>query len=100
MLDLNNESAYFDTFGSHFPGKLIPFGCIVHYIPSPTRDTRDKMAPRMCTGIFMGYRTAPGGKSNGDYLAADLNDFSGLCLHTNAEPGIFKNVMSKVSGVL
>lgn len=42
MLDLNNESAYFDTCGSHFPGKLIPFGCMVHYIPPHTRDRREQ----------------------------------------------------------
>ena len=96
MIDTNNESAYFRTHGSHFPGKMIPFGCHVFFVPSPTKDTRAKTAQRMCQGIFLGYRTAPGGKWAGDYLVADLNDFAGLPLHATVEPGVFRNVRPHV----
>ena len=34
---------------------------------------------------------------NGDYLVADLNDFAGLPLHVDAEPGIFKDVRPHVT---
>lgn len=97
MLDINNESAYYDTHGEHFPGKLIPFGCLVYYVPSPTRDGRHKMENRLCTGVFMGYRTAPGCKWNGDYLVADLNDFSGLSLAARSEPGIYKHIVPHIT---
>ena len=60
--DAENDSAYFRTHGSRFPGKMIPFGCHVFFIPSPTKDTRAKTAPRLRQGNFLGYRTAPGGE--------------------------------------
>ena len=63
MLDENNESAYYRTHGSPFPGKMIPFGCHVYCVPSLTKDRREKMQGRLCQGIFLGYRTAPGGGS-------------------------------------
>ena len=47
--------------------------------------------------MFLGYRTAPGGKWTGDYLVADLNDFAGLPLHSRAEPGLFRNVRAHVT---
>ena len=75
----------------HFPGKAIPFGCLVYFVPAPTKDQRDKTAPRMRPGIFMGYRLPPGGLWTGDYLVVDLDDFSGLSMHTKAEPSLFKN---------
>jgi len=96
-LDINNESVYYETHGSHFPGEQIPFGCIVFFTPAPTKDNRDKMEPRLSTGIFLGYRTAPGGEWNGDYIIADLNDFSGIGLHTKTEPGKFKNVRPHIT---
>ena len=67
------------------------------FVPFPTKDTRAKTAPRMCQGIFLGYRTAPGGKWAGDYLVADLNDFAGLPLHVDVEPGHFRNVRPHVT---
>ena len=97
MLDLNNESVYYETHDHHFPGKLIPFGCMVYYVPAPTKDRRAKMENRMCTGIFLGYRTSPGGKWEGDYLVADLNDFSRLPLHARVEPGTLRNVQPHIT---
>ena len=35
----------------------------------------------MSYGIFLGYRLAPGGKWNGQYIVADLSDFSGMSLN-------------------
>ena len=61
MLDINNESSYYEKHGMHFPGKAIPFGCLVYFVPAPTKDQRDKTAPRMRPGISMGYRLPPGG---------------------------------------
>ena len=97
MLDLNNDSAYYDTFGCHFPGKLIPFGNIVHFVPAPTKDDRGKTEPRLCTGMIVGYRTAPGGKWMGDYLVLDINDFSGIPLHSKTEPGTFKDIRPHIT---
>ena len=86
MLGINNESVYYEIHDQRLPGKLIPFGCMVYYVPSPTKDKRAKMENRLCAGIFLGYRTSPGGKWDGDYLVADLNDFSGLSMHARTEP--------------
>ena len=77
MLDINNESVYYEADDNHFRGKLIPFGCMVYYVPSPTKDKRAKMENRLCAVVFLGYRTSPGGKWEGDYLVADINDLSG-----------------------
>lgn len=97
VLDLNNEPVYYETHDHHFPGKLIPFGCMAYYVPVPTKDRRAKMEKRVCTGVFLGYRTSPGGKWEGDYLVADLNDFSGLSLHPKTEPGVFRNVQPHIT---
>lgn len=70
---------------------------MVYYLPAPTKDRGANMENRMCTGIFLGYRTSPGGKWEGDYLVADLNDFSGLPLHARVEPGTFRNVQPHIT---
>ena len=97
LLDLDNQSGYYEQHGSHFPGEMFPFGCIVYYMVSPTRDGRDKTEPALRTGIFMGYRTPPGGLWQGDYLVADIDDFSGLSLHTHAEPALFAKVRPHIT---
>ena len=38
----------------------------------------------MSYGIFLGYRLAPGGTWNGEYLVADLDDFVGMPLDIDA----------------
>ena len=67
LLDEHNECSYYEQHGSHFPGLMIPFGCLVYFRPSPTVDRNDKAAPTMRPGVFMGYRTPPGGLWAGDY---------------------------------
>ena len=44
----------------------------------------------MRPGVFMGYRTPPGGLWAGGYLVVDLDDFNGISMHTKTEPGAFK----------
>ena len=46
------------------------------------------MERRMSTGIFLGYRTAPGGKWTGDYTIAEMNDFASKCIHSKTEPAM------------
>lgn len=97
MLDENNESSYYEQRGVHFPGKVLPFGCLVYYLPPPTTDHRAKAAPTLRPAIFLGYRTPPGGLWAGDYLVADFDTFQGLSMHTDAEPGIFKNCRAQIT---
>ena len=52
MLGINNESVYYETHDQHFPGKLMPFGCMIYYVPSPTKDKRATMENWLCTGFF------------------------------------------------
>ena len=76
---------------------MIPLACHVYFVPSPTKDFREQGEKILSQGIFLGYRTAPGGKWTGDYLVADLNDFARLPLLSTAEPGMFKNVRPHVT---
>ena len=69
------ESPWFKRYGSHFPGKGIPFGCGVWFLPAPTKYSNSKAAPKRSYGIFLGYRLQPGGLWNGEYVVADLDDF-------------------------
>ena len=69
------RSPWYKKYGEVFPGKIIPFGCGVYFKPMKWSPI-SKAAPAMSFGIFMGYRLAPGGKWNGEYLVADLDDFA------------------------
>ena len=40
--------------------------------------------------MFLGYRTAPGGKFGGQYVVADLDDFVGCDLDVHAYHTIFR----------
>ena len=68
---------------------MFPFGCIFYYMVSPTRDNRDKAEPTLRAGIFLGYRTPPGGLWAGDYLVAGVDGFNRLSMRTHVEPALF-----------
>ena len=51
----------------------------------------------MCCGIFSGYRTAPGGRWNGEYLVADLNEFVGKPLRWDEPAAMFSRVAIHVT---
>jgi len=57
---------------------LIPFGAAAIFKPSPTKGHVDKPLPTGQQGIFLGYRFAPGGRWNGEYLVENLEYFAGL----------------------
>ena len=72
----------------HFNGPLVPFGALVHFMPSPTYRTRfPKMDATTIPGIFIGYQLHPGAVYRGEFLVAALADFAGVSLHraTGAE---------------
>lgn len=75
IMDENNECAYYEKHGVHFPGKIIPFGCLVYFMPSPARDERHETEPALQAGVFLGYRQGPGGIWQGDYIVAPLEQF-------------------------
>ena len=53
----------------NYVGELVPFGCLVRYLPpKPEREELPKFAPRATPGIFLGWHTQPGGKFKGEYL--------------------------------
>lgn len=74
------------------PGKMIPLGCLVYFMPSPTREITDKAGPSLLPGVFQGYRSGPGGLWEGDYIIAPLTMFQGLTLHSKADPATFKDL--------
>ena len=59
------------THGKKFDGCKFPFGCLVNFKPSPTRDNTLKLGPKGHVGVFAGYFVAPG-------LVWDLQDSGGL----------------------
>ena len=63
---------------------LIPFGAAVIFKPSPTKGHVDKPLPTGQQGIFLGYRFAPGGRWNGEYLVENLEYFAGLDFSSDA----------------
>ena len=75
--DDGTPTSYEVHTGEPFSGQSFPYGCGVYFKPSPTKYTPSKAAPRMSYGVFLGYRLAPGGRWNGEYIVADLDDFAG-----------------------
>ena len=91
-LEDNGETPYFLRHAEHFEGKRLTFGCAVYFKPSPTKYTPDKAEPTMQTGILVGYRLAPGGIWNGEYVVMDLDDFAGKDLSQDSHPSNFNQI--------
>ncbi len=81
MQDEDGNSPWKARHGTEFTGKMFAFGCGAHYLPAPTKGLNSKAAPTMPYGIFLGYRLAPGGRWNGQYLVAAIEDFTGMSLN-------------------
>ena len=97
--DENGLSAWFKRHGVEFDGKEIPFGARVFFVPAPTKYERDKADVRLQCGLFFGYRLAPGGKWNNEYLVVDLEDFVDKDLSMRA-PGTEFRVYPHVTKVV
>jgi hypothetical protein len=104
--DEYGDSAWKSRTGKPFHGLALPFGCRVFFWPAPTKYAQSKAAPRMQCGVFMGYRTSPGERWNGEYLVADLEDFVDKSLDIDADysqfhirPHITKQVKLGLDGV-
>ena len=56
----------------HFRGKRLPFGCLVHFMPSPTsrRHVPTKYDPTAVPGIFLGYAIHHGYEWRNQYRVA------------------------------
>ena len=80
--DEDDSSPWLLRRGSHFPGKALPLGCGVFFLPAPTKYTNSKSATKMSYGVLLGYRLAPGGRWKGEYVVADLSDFIGKSLNS------------------
>ena len=90
------QSAWYRRYGEEFTGQLIPFGAAVIFQPSPTKYKTDKPLPTGMYGIFLGYRLAPGGTWNGEYLIEDLSHFVDIDFRMDA-PGHRKSVSPHVT---
>ena len=78
------QSAWYRRFGEEFTGQLIPFGSVVIFKPSPTQYKTVKPLQMGMYGIFLGYRLAPGGTWNGEYLVEDLSYFTDIDFRMDA----------------
>ena len=63
--------------------RLLPFGCFVHFIPSPVLRRRlpRKVNPPTVPGILVGYKTLSGGLWDRVYECIALDDFAGSDCH-------------------
>ena len=59
-----------------FPAPLIPFGCLVSYLPKSPNMELGKFDSRARTGIFIGYHLQDGCKYRSEMLVADLLKFA------------------------
>jgi hypothetical protein len=70
------RKAWKNRFGKSFEGPKIPFGALIDFKPSPTRDKPvGKFQARSVPGVFLGYHLGAGGKWKGDFYVAALSDF-------------------------
>jgi hypothetical protein len=54
---------------------VLPYGCLVDFLPTPpVRREQPKMAPNALPGVFLGYWQNPGGRWNGEYLVAEIEE--------------------------
>ncbi len=59
-----------------YAGPLIPFGCLVDYLPKPEQvKLLPKFEPRGQQGIFTGYYLQPGGRWKHELLVFPLSRF-------------------------
>jgi hypothetical protein len=86
----DGTSPWYLRFKEHFKGKSIPFGCGVWFLPAPTKYKNPKAFPARSLGIFLGYRLHPGGRWNGEYLVAELDDFINANLDVGASGTKFR----------
>ena len=104
--DETGMSAWERRHGAPFPGLAIPFFCRVYFFPAPTKYSVSKAAPRLLAGLFLGYRTAPGERWNGEYLVLDIEDFVDKSLDVdssytnfNLKPHVTKTVKLGLDGI-
>ena len=67
-------------FGEEPNFQQLPLGCLIWFVPAKTKYEQSPAAPRLVPGVFMGYRTSPGGRFGGEYICVDLFDFKGISL--------------------
>jgi hypothetical protein len=77
-------------------GAAHTFGAAVIFKPSPTNYKTDKPLSTGMYGIFLGYRLAPGGTWNGEYLVEDLSYFVDVDFRMDA-PRHKKSVSPRVT---
>ena len=71
-----SPSPWWVVHGHEFPGRVLPFGALVHYRPPrPVLKNLPKFAPRTIPGIFMGWHIEPGCRFRGDYYVLPLAAF-------------------------
>lgn len=63
--------------GAGFSGPLIPFGALVHAMPSGIHRKRNlKFEPPLLPAVFLGYVVQDGGKSFGEFIWAFVDDLA------------------------
>ena len=80
-------SAWQKRFGEPFVRKMLPFGCLVHYLPPPDgRVLRGKVDSRFIPGVFLGHYVKSGGVLGPDMCVVDLKEFDNIEWRTAEVP--------------
>jgi hypothetical protein len=56
-----------------FTGKLLPFGVLVDFLPSPIAGELPKFSPRAVPGLFMGWRVMANGTWRNEYHVVSMS---------------------------
>jgi len=72
----NNRTPWQMRFEADFPGKMIPFGAYITYMPNKPVDVARirKFGSQVLDGIFVGYHEQYGGFWSGDFFIVDWEE--------------------------
>ena len=88
---LRGTSAWFEKWGIHFSGQVMPFGVLVDFMPSSTTNIgkeveRRKFQGTTARGMFVGYALGHGNRWTKAYKVVHLATLAGKPLRVGANP--------------
>ena len=76
VVEQDGGSPWEKRHGRAFTGPLLPFGCLVDFLPSPVRgEERHKFQSRAVAGLMLGYHLQPGRRWNHEFVVATTDAF-------------------------
>ena len=75
--DKRGNTPWLTRHKTAFKGKLLPFGVLVDFLPSPIAGDLPKFSPRAIRGLFMGWRVMANGTWRNEYYVASTSQLDG-----------------------